>query len=305
MLYPQSLSQAQRTRPLLIMLSIPSALPQITNEIERHPEALRMKKMLVCAWQDIWENDAKRLRAIALPDLLESVIKKYTTLEDLREALERIANTLNKRQEYQAIAHSILLILGKVYPDTEEATQVYAAPPTHITLASNQPLPSSVSVVAPPVNTQIRTGYDPFNLRLELMRYTNPLRAKIVLFSALRQKSRLEEQDWVNLKAENLDGLLYGIYERCETLAKLEECLCTTANNAEDEPSECNQAAGAIIQCMGRFYQDWEPGMEDAVYQAKASRNSSELTGIIVQNSSDSNSISQEPESTRRVSNSQ
>lgn len=283
------------------MLSIPSALPQITNEIERHPEALRMKKMLVCAWQDIWENDAKRLRAMDLRSLLESVIKKYPTLEDLSEALQRIANTLNKRQEYQAIANSIILIFGKAYPDTEEATQVYAAPPTHITLASNQPLPSSVTVVDPPVNYQIRTGYDPFNLRLELMRYTNPLRAKIVLFSALHQKSRLEEQDWVNLKTENLDSLLYSIYEQCETLDKLEECLCTTANNAEDEPSECNQAAGAIIQCMGRFYQDWEPGMEDAVYQAKAYRNPGELTGVIVQNYSDSNSTGQEPESTRRL----
>ncbi|MDJ1167807.1 hypothetical protein PMG71_00020 [Roseofilum sp. BLCC_M154] len=283
------------------MLSLPSALPQISNEIERHPEALRMKKMLVCAWQDIWENDAKRLRAIALSALLESVINKYPTLEDLSEALQRIANTLNKRQEYQAIANSIILIVGKVYPDTEEATQVYAAPPTHITLASHQPPPSSNTVVDPPVNYQIRTGYDSFNLRLELMRYTNPLRAKILLFSALHQKSRLEEQDWVKLKAENLDSLLYTIYEQCETLEKLTTCLCSTANNAEDEPSECNQAAGAIIQCMGRFYQDWEPGMEDAVHQANAYRNPGELTGVILENTPDSYSSSGEQESTRRI----
>jgi hypothetical protein len=283
------------------MLSLPSALPQISNEIQRHPEALRMKKMLVCAWQDIWENDAKRLQAMALPALLESVINKYSTLEDLSEALQRIANTLNKKQEYQAIANSIILILGKVYPDTEEATQVYAAPPTHITLASHQPLPNSDTVVDPPVNYQIRTGYDPFNLRLELMRYTNPLRAKILLFSALHQKNRLEEQDWVKLKAENLDSLLYTIYEQCETLDKLETCLCTTANNAEDEPSECNQAAGAIIQCMGRFYQDWEPGMEDAVHQANAYRNPGELTGAIIENSPNSYSMAEEQESTRRI----
>lgn len=284
------------------MLSLPSALPQISNEIERHPEALRMKKMLVCAWQDIWENDAKRLRAIALTSLLESVINKYPTLEDLSEALQRIANTLNKKQEYQAIGNSIILILGKVYPDTEEVTQVYAAPPTHITLASHQPLPSSPPIVDPPVNYQIRTGYDPFNLRLELMRYTNPLRAKILLFSALHQKKRLEEQDWVKLKADNLDSLLYTIYEQCETLEKLEACLCTTANHAEDEPSECNQAAGAIIQCMGRFYQDWEPGMEDAVHQANAYRNRDELTSVILENAPDSSSSSGEQESTRRIS---
>jgi len=255
--------------------------------------------MLVCAWQDIWENDAKRLQAVSLQALLESVIDKYPTLEDLSEALQRIANTLNKRQEYQAIANSIILIVGKVYPDTEEATQVYTAPPTHITLASHHPLPSSAPVVDPPVNTQIRTGYDPFNLRLDLVRYTNPLRAKILLFSALHQKSHLEEQDWVNLKTENLDSLLYHIYEQCETFAKLEACLCETANNAQEDSMECNQAAGAILQCMGRFYQDWEPGMEDAVNRAKADRNSEELMGTRVQNSSNFSDL--EPESTRRI----
>lgn len=281
------------------MLSLSSTLPQITNAIERHPEALRMKKMLVCAWQDIWENDAKRLQAISLQALLQSVIDKYPTLEDLSEALQRIANTLNKQQEYQAIANSIILILGKGYQDTEEATQVYTAPPTHITLASNEPVPTSAPVVDPPVNTQIRTGYDPFNLRLEVVRYTNPLRAKILLFSALHQKSRLQEQDWVNLKTENLDSLLYRIYEQCETFAKLEECLCTTANNVQEDPTECNQAAGAILQCMGRFYQDWEPGMEDAVHRAKADRNPEKLTGTMVQNSS--NSSDKESESTRRI----
>jgi len=284
------------------MLSLSSALLQITQEIERHPQAVRMKKMLVCAWQDIWENDAKRLQAMALPALLESVIDKYPTLDNLSEALQRIANTLNKKQEYQAIANSIILILGKLYPDTEEATQVYTAPVTQLTPGSNQTLPSPVTVVDPPVNSQIRTGYDPFNLRLELMRYTNPLRAKILLFSALHQKSHLEEQDWVNLKTQNLDGLLYGIYEQCETFAKLEECLCTTANNAQDEPSECNQAAGAIIQCMGRFYQDWEPGMEDVVDRAQADRNRSQLTGVMAaKESSDSNSSGKEQESTRRI----
>ncbi len=269
----------------------PATLPEIAQQLERHPQLVRMKKMLICAWQEIWENDLDRLEAIALPDLIQSAIDKHPTLETLVQSLARIANTLNKKQEYQDIANTLIMHLEKLYPDAEEPTQLFTAPLTHH---------STPQLQKPEITHEIRTGYDPFDLRLELMRYTNPLRAKILIFSSLQNRATLDEQDWANLKNQNLDTLLYSLYERCETFSQLENHLCQAANALEDK-SENNQAAAAILQCLGRFYTPWEPGREDAVMAAQANRDRLPLTEITLPPSWEPHSGITQQESTHPI----
>jgi hypothetical protein len=86
------------------------------------------------------------------------------------------------------------------------------------------------------------------------MQYTNPLRAKLVLFFALDNKIDFLE-DWNKLKAEELDGLLEKLFDSCATIRELEfqlnNAVISLGNQYED-----SQAAGAIMQSMQGFYSD-------------------------------------------------
>ncbi|MDJ1183135.1 hypothetical protein [Roseofilum casamattae] len=286
------------------MVLLASALPQVVRQLERHPQALRMKKMLVCAWQDKWENDSKSLQAIDTQHLIQSALQKHPTIESLSECLNRIASTLNKKQEYQAIANAIVLHLGKLYGDSDEATQAFTAPPSHITIAryTESESPSDGTYVGQPQASEVRTGYNPFDLRLEVMRYTNPLRVKILLYAASEHKTTLDADDWANLKTKDLDTLLYALYADCQTFQQMETYLCAAADSLE-ERSECNQAAGAILQCMKRFYTEWEPGLQDAVCVARAKAETNELNApsLITRIIADSATASTNNTSTRQV----
>ncbi|MHC5728372.1 MAG: hypothetical protein ACYTXY_30520, partial [Nostoc sp.] len=80
-----------------------------------------------------------------------------------------------------------------------------------------------------------------------------PLRAKIVLFSALYKKFAFNEEDWLKLKAEKLDDLLLRLFDTCPTIRELESKL-NSAVISLGKPDENIQAASAIIQSMRGLY---------------------------------------------------
>jgi len=85
------------------------------------------------------------------------------------------------------------------------------------------------------------------------MRYTNPLRAKILLLSTVRSPFTASRQDWVTLKSKSLDDLLQATFEYCETFSDLESKL-TIMCHCVDNVGENIQTAGAILQAMKPFY---------------------------------------------------
>lgn len=92
-----------------------------------------------------------------------------------------------------------------------------------------------------------------FSLRLEIMRYTSPLRAKILLMSTVRSPFAFSQQDWIALKSKTLDDLIQETFNYCKTYADLESKLtiiCHCVDNAADN----QQTAGAILQAMKPFY---------------------------------------------------
>ncbi len=92
-----------------------------------------------------------------------------------------------------------------------------------------------------------------YNLRLEIMRYTNPLRAKILLLSTVRSPFTASRQDWVLLKSRSLDDLLHETFDYCQTFSDLESKL-TIMCHCVDDVGENVQTAGAILQAMKPFY---------------------------------------------------
>ncbi|WP_204104415.1 MULTISPECIES: hypothetical protein [Spirulina sp. CCY15215] len=95
--------------------------------------------------------------------------------------------------------------------------------------------------------------YDPFEVRLEVMKYSNPLRAKILAFSTLHHKFEITSQEWSSLRTLSFDELLQNLYENYPNITALEKPLYDTANSLAS-PDENNQAAEAIVQAMKPYY---------------------------------------------------
>lgn len=85
------------------------------------------------------------------------------------------------------------------------------------------------------------------------MQQTNPLRAKILIFSTLYHQFTFSDRDWLLLKTQELDNLLRQLFNVCGSLAELESQLYRTASNL-DNRDENDQAASVIIKAMNTCY---------------------------------------------------
>jgi len=108
------------------------------------------------------------------------------------------------------------------------------------------------------------------DLRAEIMKYTNPLRAKILLLSSLRGPFGFTQQDWLVLKSKTLDELLQGMFNYCPSLADLESKL-TIISRCLDNEDENAQVAGALIQAMKPYYTSEEPAKSPSTAMATPS----------------------------------
>ena len=100
-----------------------------------------------------------------------------------------------------------------------------------------------------------KSQYNQFDLRQNIMRYTNPLRVKVILFSALYRKFTFNEEDWSNLKAEELDNLLRELFDSCATIKEIESKINNTVISLGN-PAKNNQASSVIIRIMRSLYSD-------------------------------------------------
>ncbi|MTJ12237.1 hypothetical protein FJR11_06445 [Anabaena sp. UHCC 0187] len=246
----------------MITLSI---LDEIAKYLEQHENSKRIKKLIFSACKNIWENDQHTLDRFKLPELIQELCSLNPTIDNLNSSLSSVVNTLNKPGEYSIVADIIVNEIQKLYLTSDEETGILLKQPhqeeeTGIVLPQNNPILSyPEKILSNPINKPPsiarKAQYNPFDLRQNLMKYTNPLRAKIILYSALYRKFTFNEQDWFKLRGEKLDSLLQRLFNSCPTLRELESKL----NNAVislGEPDENTQAAGAIIQTMRNLYSE-------------------------------------------------
>jgi hypothetical protein len=111
---------------------------------------------------------------------------------------------------------------------------------------------------APGRNPALST-VDLFDLRQTVMRYTNPLRAKILLFSLLHYSYRRErtEQAFL-LKGYELDKLLERMLQTYDQLPVLTVQLKKIARRL-DNPLEYTQTATAILRAVKPLYEETPP----------------------------------------------
>jgi hypothetical protein len=245
-----------------------SSLDAVTKHLEQHESSKRIKKLIYSACKNIWENDEETLDRFKLQELIQELFRLNPTTNKLNYSLSEVVKTLNKQAEYAIIANVIFHQMQKLYITPEEPTGIFLNKPHQeesTGLLLNQPRkeeqifynsePISLNSIEKSPNSQIKHQYNQFDLRQNIMKYTNPLRAKIVLFSALDKKFTFNEEDWLKLKTQKLDDLLLRLFNICPTLRELESKL-NSAVISLGKPDENIQAASAIIQSMRALYGD-------------------------------------------------
>ncbi|MBW4474211.1 MAG: adenylate/guanylate cyclase domain-containing protein [Stenomitos rutilans HA7619-LM2] len=253
---PQALAPLDASPPSTEPTTLYAA---IAHSLEPEPNLLRIKKLLlyVCCRQ--WETDTSKLEQLPLESLLQNVHQMTRTVEQLETAMQAVVKTLNKQDEYRAIAQIIVAKLEPLYPSyqtapepppndvAETAFEVAAVEQPMVVEASDRVI--AISSPSPSQNASLNL----FDFRLGIMKYANPLQAKILLFSALHEPFDFTHQAWSTLKQHDLDSLLSHVLSLCKTYTDLEACLFGAARRLP-EPEAMVQTAEAVIKCLRTYY---------------------------------------------------
>lgn len=95
--------------------------------------------------------------------------------------------------------------------------------------------------------------YDPFSLRQNVMSYTNPLRAKIILLVMLHPSFNFSSQSVTTMREYQLDDLLLEVLQTYPTILQLEESM-TCAVEQLVELEEYGKAATGLLQSLVPLY---------------------------------------------------
>lgn len=262
-------------------------LEQISINLAKDINSERIKKIIFALCKNRWENDSTIIEKTTLSNLIKELYQQNSTLEELEKSLYNLVKTLNRQSLYLLIAQKIIAEMECLYnnervkakpvnaqvkgkkisketsliADFSKQTYLFDElfkPSEHLEEA-NTPEVSNESIErqtdiksSQQVEQQINT-YDPFDLRLEVMKYGNPLRVKILVFSLTYHLFDSSGKDWSLLQTCTLDDLLSKLLHIYPTIIELEEQIYAIAKTLKDS-DEYLQPAGAIVQSMRPIY---------------------------------------------------
>ncbi|MDY6938356.1 MAG: hypothetical protein SWY16_11880 [Cyanobacteriota bacterium] len=98
---------------------------------------------------------------------------------------------------------------------------------------------------------------DLFDVRTKILQHTNPLRAKILVFSVVYRPFDFTPQNWMALKSKEFYDLLKRLRSNFETFVELEGQLYETARNIEtNEDDRHSETARIVAKYAQRLYDD-------------------------------------------------
>ncbi|MEG5065646.1 hypothetical protein QUB33_18670 [Microcoleus sp. B3-A4] len=228
-----------------------SILDEVVRELEQDVNLSRIKKIIFFACKESWENDPAQLASADVRLLIEELCAKYSRLEDIEAVLNSIVSKVNKKTEYALVADLIVCQLSRLY-EFEDFTKLEI----NISSFGGQEAPAFEEHFSSEIPSSEEGARNPgklFDVRQKILQQTNPLRAKILIFSTLYHEFTFSDRDWLLLKTQELDNLLRQLFNVCGSLAELESRLYTTASNL-DNRDENDQAASVIIKAMNPCY---------------------------------------------------
>lgn len=201
----------------------PESFDHIAQALAAHQQSLRIKKLMFATVKGNWENDQITLDQHPFTELIQAARDNFSGAEQFTGRLMQVVDTLNKKAEYVMIADLICQQLRSLYPAAD----------TTRTEAPNW-----------------------FDLRCQIVKSVNPLRAKILLFSALYHPFSGSEADWVSLKMHSLDGLLKQFLSRHSDPPGMADVLNATAFNLKPVPEHT-----AVAKTLLSALQAWQTQM--------------------------------------------
>ena len=229
-----------------------SIIDTIVKEFEEDADLMRIKKVIYYACEDKWENNETKLKKINLKELIGDLYNKIENKETLDKKLYGIVSKVNKKTEYSLLAQKIIDSMGKLYPQEEEMTVMEYSLSWSLASSHEQTVLKEKLVVK---ESYPRDPGKLFDVREKIIQATNPLKAKIIIFSTVEHQFYFSDRDWLLLKTKNLDNLLRQIFNLCPSITELEFSLYSAANNFED-PDEYTQVANIIIKALTPCYSE-------------------------------------------------
>ena len=268
-------------------------LRQVVSGIENHRETARIQKLMFAACKNRWENDQAVINNYGLKNIVLELQRNNPNFLSLRPTLKQIAENINKKALYLALADIILAQLEPLYDtdnddeeeDNESKSQILnteifhlkndsdsAAKTTSFSPSRSEPVDfssSSINLNEPqlvmelpfaepaysnnnPSNSPQIPAYDPFEIRLEIFQYANPLRAKILIFSLLFHPWDRSGQDWSTLRSYTLEDLLQQLIQSGKSLKDIEIQLYNIAQTQMDTDANV-QTASILVQTLQKI----------------------------------------------------
>jgi hypothetical protein len=250
--------------------SIDARYQTVVHTLEHGDDVLRAKKLLFCACKNSWQNDLAVLNQYSLSDLVTQLHSIAPTAHHLEATLSSIVRTLNRQLVYQRIMQTVLAAFHPLYNDEEPGTQVMTPPPlperslpptTHIVFPDALP-GGTVQPSMPERRSPPPSGGQPldlsdlvdalFDLRLEVVKYTNPLRAKLLLFFCLREPLADLQQNIAVVRSQELGDLLKDLILQYPSFDQVSQRLRRVATQQAEQ--HYSQAASAVLRAIKPVY---------------------------------------------------
>lgn len=250
---PQTTSD--QTQLLHRLPSAPSPNPYdlALQRLQTFPDETRLKKLAYCLCYHQWPQDQSYLAAVTWPQLLQILLELVSSPEHLRYLIQQVAQSISKPQEYLVLGNALWDIVFPLYT-TAPPVQTFAQPanpptadPVHSPVNSKPDQPQELESCSLPT-------YDRYNIRVEIMKYTNPFMAKLLLFAVLYEPIDLKKNNWSGLNQATLDELLEGAIDRCRTSQSLKTRLVEMAKKLP-HTDLARQAAATIFRVLKPYCQ--------------------------------------------------
>lgn len=273
-LYGEVLDEAQASLKSLETQELPMSVPptessrlaEVVQIFKHHHHSQRIHKMLFAVTKQRWENDLEALEHYPLKKLIKEVRQSHPDLERLSLTLLKIVKGLNKQATYSKIAEIILTEFAKLYNEEVELDKLKSLVNVSPQTGGKAKTTGGYSNPRFKVETQTRKpnfNYDPYPVRQRVMKYTNPLRVKMLLFYTLNpnQVNNQQQGDGLLLKTYELDKMLMQVVQKFKTIKDLQDHLETTALGISSIKSkmfnvdENLQVAKAIVMSLKPLYE--------------------------------------------------
>lgn len=248
-----------------------SVMTNLLNNLNKHAEIARIKKLVFYLAKDQWENDLNVINRHDFKELILKLRELYPNFNELEKAFNDLVATLNRQHLYLAVSEAITQEMSKLYKTDEGETILYnnhtsvvtaiqtKEPEQNLTLPQQQQQEfiRQETIVEEKKNNTVEEKkaitYNSFDWRLDIMQYSNPLRVKMLLFSLIYHQFENDDKDWAKLKSCTLDDLLGKIRTRYESLTEIETKLESIAEST-DEKELNHQTAAIILKSLMSFY---------------------------------------------------